>query len=113
MRWSISLIPDESQDAALIVVSEAQKHFPFDPFQILTRRLAVHEAVLNALKYGGGEVKLNASGKGERMTVEIRQKNAVILPEKTPAHCGTALIRRYAREVRFSEDGCALIVLFY
>ena len=113
MEWSLSFIPDENQDAALIVMSEAQKHFPFDSVQTLNRRLAVHEAVLNALKYGGGETVLKAFGKENEMRVEISQKNVIVWPDETAAYRGTALIRRYAREVKLSEDKRTLILFFY
>lgn len=111
-NWKICMKLDSSTDAALIVTMRAQKHFWFEPFELMTRRLAVHEAVLNALKYGGGGV-LKACGRDREMRVEISQQKPVVFPLTAEPFRGTALIRRYARETEVSPDKKTLILLFY
>lgn len=112
MEWSICFPLDSEQDGALIVMNEAQKHFSFASSERTTRRLAIHEAVLNALKYGGGAV-LAAFGNGREMRVEICQKNKIVFPADLPPFRGTSLIRRYVRETEISADGRTLILRFY
>lgn len=76
-------------------------------------RLCVHEAVLNALKYGRGNVFLNAWGNDECTEVSVSQAAQIIWPEKTESFRGTALIKRYAGDIRFSLDKRTIYLLFY
>ncbi|MBR1945170.1 MAG: hypothetical protein IJ846_02610 [Alphaproteobacteria bacterium] len=110
-EWKIRLKIDPEQDAALIIMNEAQKHSSFSPFELMTYRLAVHEAVLNALKYGGGEAVLTAFGNAGKMQVEIRQKNKIIWPNLVRPFRGVALIKRYA-QTEISDNSRTLILRF-
>jgi len=110
--WKICLKLDWSTDAALIVVTRAQNGFPFEPFELMTRRLAIHEAVSNALKHGGGGV-LKACGRGRKMRADISQQKPVVFPLTAEPFQGTALIRRYARKTEVSADKKTLILRFY
>lgn len=112
MEWNLRLKLDFEQDGALIVMTEAQRHFSFSSLELMTRRLAVHEASINALKYGG-EAELIASGSENRMQIEISQKNKIVFPENLQPFRGVSLIRRYARETEISGDGRTLILRFY
>lgn len=112
-KFKICLNIKVEDDAALKVVTQAQRCFSFDSEKLLTYRLAIHEAVLNALKYGGGEAVLTAFDDNEKMQVEIRQKNKIVFPSETKAFQGVSLIRRYAKETEVSADGKTLILRFY
>ena len=91
-EWTFQLKVDLAQDIASLVIMRAQEYFSFEPSELMTRRLAIHEAVMNALKYGG-EAVLTAFGNGEKMQVEIHQKNKIIFPVDLPPFRGTSLIR--------------------
>ena len=91
MEWKLRLKLDFERDCALIVMNEAQKHFSFSPSELMTRRLAVHEAVTNALKYGG-EAALTAVGNGNKMRVEIRQKNKIVFPGANSSNFSFSLL---------------------
>ena len=110
--WKICLKLDLTTDAALIVMTLAQNGFPFEPFELMTRRLAIHEAVTNALKHGGGGV-LKACGRGREMRADISQQKPVAFPSTAKPFRGTALIRRYTREIKVSADKKTLILRFY
>ena len=112
-EWNVTLTLDPTQNAALTVLTHAQKYFPLTPMEMTHRRLAIHEAVSNALKYGGTEASLTASGNKGEWHVAIRQKNKIALPDQTDPFRGVALIKRYARETHVSEDGRTLFLLFY
>ena len=112
-EFEIRLMVSCDIDAALVVLTEAKKYCSFDKEKFLIFRLVVHEAVLNALKYGGGDVVLTALGNKEKIQVEIRQKNKIVFPVETKPYQGTSLIRRYACETELSDDGKALIMRFY
>jgi len=111
-EWKIQLKIDSAQDIALIVMMRAQEYFSFEASELMTRRLVVHEAVMNALKYGG-EAVLTAFGNREKMQVEIRQKNQIVFPVDLSPFRGTSLIRKYTRETEISTDKRTLILRFY
>ena len=110
--WEICLKLDWSTDVALIVMTRAKNGFPFEPFELMTRRLVIHEAVSNALKHGGGGA-LKACGRGREMRVDISQRKPVAFPSTAEPFRGTALIRRYTRETKVSVDKKTLILHFY
>ena len=113
MEWELRLKLDSEPDGALIVAAEAQKRFSFFAFDAMTFRLVVHEAILNALKHGGGEAVLTAFGDGNKMQIEISQKNEIVFPAESPPFKGIALIKRFAREIEVSEDKKTLLLRFY
>ena len=113
MEWKLRIKPDCEQDCALIVANEAQKRFSFSDSELMTFRLVIHEAVLNALKYGGGDIVLTVSGNQKELQAEISQKNQIVFPAESLPFKGVALIRRHAREIAFSEDKKTLILRFY
>ena len=113
-RWKIRLRIDSAlADGALLVMTAAQKCFSFSRFELTARRLAVHEAISNALKYGGGKAVLTAFGNEEKMRVEISQKCKIVWPDQMSSFQGVALIRRYARKTEISDNSRTLILWFY
>ncbi len=76
-------------------------------------RLAVHEAVLNALQHGGGEAFISLFPEKEGVRVQIRQNKEVFFPEPSKAFGGMALIRRCSRKQDVSGDKKILSLWFY
>lgn len=93
-------------EAVVVMMPELER-------QRLFCRLAVHEAVLNALKHGGGEAFVVLVPEKEGVRVQIRQNGDVVFPPPSRAFGGMALIRRCSRKQHVSEDKKILSLWFY
>lgn len=113
-QWGARIIlHNDGRDFAADLMRFAVRFGDLTPEESLCRRLAVHEAVLNALCHGGDSLVLTAWGARKFMQAEIKQKNNICWPLKTDGYRGTALIRRYAPQCMVSADKKTLILRFY
>ena len=113
-KWGARFVlRDDGRDFAADLLRFAARFDPFPPEEFSRRRLAVHEAVLNALRYGGAAPVLTAWGTDKFMQVGISQKKNIRWPLKVDGYRGTALIRRYASECMVCADKKTLILRFY
>ncbi|MGN0904721.1 MAG: hypothetical protein ACI4PW_06150 [Alphaproteobacteria bacterium] len=103
----------EGEALAKAVAEAADAMMPGLERQRISCRLAVHEAVLNALKHGGGEAFVALVPEKEGVCVQIRQNGDVVFPPPSRAFGGTALIRRCSRKQDVSEDKKILSLWFY
>lgn len=110
--WGARFLLEGEDDFAFILMRFSDRFDASSPEVFLKRRLAVHEAVLNAIAYGGEKAVLTAFGKKNFMQVEICQKNKIEWPAKRQSHQGITLIERYASSVSFSSDKKTLILQF-
>lgn len=112
--WGARLVlRDDGRDFVADLLRFAVRFDPLPPKEFSRRRLAVHEAVLNALRYGGADPVLTAWGAKKFMQAGITQKNDIFWPEEIDEYRGTALIRRYVSEFMVSTDKKTLILRFY
>lgn len=112
-KWGARFVLRGSRDFAADLLHFAARFDNLPCREILYRRLAVHEAVLNALRCGGPDPVLTAWGAKKFMQVGIQQKNDIFWPAETGGHRGTALIKRYASEYGISDDKKTLVLRFY
>ncbi|MBR1778839.1 MAG: hypothetical protein IJ752_09705 [Alphaproteobacteria bacterium] len=112
-EWKIRLTLDSTKDAALTIIKAAQERSPFIGIDLTTCRLAIHEAVLNAVKHGGGKAVLTAFGNQKEIRAEIRQQREIVFPQENQTFKGISLIRRYAREIEILADKKTLVLRFY
>lgn len=104
---------EEGEAAAKAVSEAAAAIVPELAEQQLFCRLAVHEAVLNALRHGGGEAFVSFFPEDGGVRVQIRQNKDVLFPEPSKAFGGMALIRRCSRKQHVSENKKILSLWFY
>lgn len=112
-EWGARFVLRDGRDFAADLMRFAARFSDLTEKEFLCRRLAVHEAVLNALCNGGGKPVLTAWGTGRFMRVGIRQENDIRWPAQSVGYRGTDLIKRYASETTVSSDGKTLILRFY
>lgn len=110
--WGARFLLEGEDDFAFNLMRFSDRFAALSAEVFLKRRLAVHEAVLNAMAYGGKGAVLTAFGKKNFMQVEICQKNKIEWPAKRQSHQGITLIERYASNVFFSSDKKTLILQF-
>lgn len=111
--WGAEFEIEPGPDFAAALTDFAVRFVPVPPDRMFFRRLCIHEAVSNALKYGQAGLYLSARGDNEHTEVSLRQNARIIWPEKTQDFRGTALIKRYAGDIRFSFDKRKIYLLFY
>lgn len=110
--WDIQFKADETNDNALRIIEHAM-NFMQTGKDMFFCRIALHEAIVNAVEHGESDIYVRAFGNESEMQVEIMQQNEIIFPDKTESYKGTSLIRRYAQDVSFSQDKKTLILRFY
>ncbi len=111
-QWKVDFILDGERDVPLALLHFANDFFPLKGTDFIHRRLAIHEAVNNALFYGK-KPTLTAWGKRKFLYVNICQENEISWPKKLTPYQGIVLIQRYAKKIKLSPDKKKLHLFFY
>lgn len=112
-KWGIRFILKADDDCALNVLNFCNRFSVLSQKEIFYRRLVIHEAVLNALYYGGPCPVLSAWGYANFMQIEIEQQNKIQWRQKKDKYRGTALMKRYVKNMKIYPDGKKLVLQFY
>lgn len=112
-KWGAKFVLNNNHDFALDLLKFASRFDVFSSKDFFFRRVAVHEAIMNALFYGGKSPILIGWGLQRFMQIGIMQENEIIWPCKPDKYRGTALIKKYSSNVLFSLDKKTLVLQFY
>ena len=112
-KWGVRIVLKKEEDVIPELMLFITRLDSLPRRKAFYRRLAVHEAVSNALCYGGPDPILTAWGTQNFMQAAIEQKNNIRWPQKSNEYAGTALIKRYASEYMIAADKKTLLLRFY